>query len=71
MQWDGVAEVDDSFVSVLFPIGLLLVADAELFRLEAIVRWLDAADARLRHLPTPAPVPVPVLDKQRRVRAAR
>ena len=32
-------------------LGLLLVADAELFRLEAIVRWLDAADARLRHLP--------------------
>ena len=30
-------------------LGLLLVADAEIFRLEAIVRWLDAADARLRH----------------------
>ena len=26
-------------------IGLLLVADAELFRLDAVVRWLDAADA--------------------------
>ena len=25
-----------------------LVADAELFRLEAIVRWLDAADVRLK-----------------------
>jgi DNA-binding PadR family transcriptional regulator len=50
-------------------IGLLLVADAELFRLEAIVRWLDAADARLRHLPTPAPAPV--LDKRRRLRTAR
>jgi DNA-binding PadR family transcriptional regulator len=32
-----------------------LVADAELFRLEAIVRWLDAADVRLRHRPAPAP----------------
>ncbi|MGH3373361.1 MAG: PadR family transcriptional regulator [Actinoallomurus sp.] len=50
-------------------IGLLLVADAELFRLESIVRWLDAADARLRYLPAPAPAPVP--GKQRRVRAAR
>jgi DNA-binding PadR family transcriptional regulator len=50
-------------------IGLLLVADAELFRLEAIVRWLDAADARLRQLPTPAPVPAP--GEQRRARAAR
>ena len=30
--------------------SLALVADAELFRLEAIVRWLDATDARLRQL---------------------
>jgi DNA-binding PadR family transcriptional regulator len=34
---------------------LALVADAELFRLEAIVRWLDAADVRLKQQPTPAP----------------
>jgi len=52
-------------------IGLLLVADAELFRLEAIVRWLDAADARLRHRPVPAPAPAPVPGKQRRARTAR
>jgi DNA-binding PadR family transcriptional regulator len=39
--------------------ALALVADAELFRLEAIVRWLDAADVRLRQWPTPAPVAVP------------
>jgi hypothetical protein len=32
-------------------VPLALVADAELFRLEAIVRWLDAAEARLRQLP--------------------
>ena len=32
-------------------VALALVADAELFRLEAIVRWLDAADARLKQLP--------------------
>ena len=32
-------------------VPLALVADAELFRLEAIVRWLDAADVRLKHLP--------------------
>jgi len=31
-------------------VPLALVADAELFRLEAIVRWLDAADVRLKHL---------------------
>jgi hypothetical protein len=28
--------------------GLALVVDAELFRLEGVVRWLDAADARLQ-----------------------
>ena len=39
-------------------VPLALVADAELFRLEAIVRWLDAADVRLKQLPTPAQPPV-------------
>jgi DNA-binding PadR family transcriptional regulator len=34
--------------------ALGLVVDAELFRLEAIVRWLDAADVRLKQRPTPA-----------------
>jgi DNA-binding PadR family transcriptional regulator len=34
-------------------VGLGLVVDAELFRLEAVVRWLDAADARLRRLAVP------------------
>jgi hypothetical protein len=32
-------------------VALALVADAELFRLEGIVRWLDAADVRLKQLP--------------------
>jgi DNA-binding PadR family transcriptional regulator len=35
-------------------VGLALVADAELFRLEGIVRWLDAADTRLRLFPPPS-----------------
>ncbi len=42
-QWTRLkesAEEDD--------MGLLLVVDAELFRLEAVVRWLDTADARIR-----------------------
>jgi DNA-binding PadR family transcriptional regulator len=38
-------------------VPLVLVADAELFRLEAIVRWLDAADVRLRQLPSSPPAP--------------
>src|SRR5271169_1026111 len=29
-------------------LGLALVVDAELFRLDAVTRWLDAADTRLR-----------------------
>jgi DNA-binding PadR family transcriptional regulator len=38
-------------------VPLALVADAELFRLEAIVRWLDAADVRLKQRPSLAPAP--------------
>ena len=40
-------------------IGLALIADAELFRLEGIVRWLDAADARLKLHPAPDPASPP------------
>ena len=41
-QYTGIkAEAADTDV------GLGLVVDAELFRLEGVVRWLDAADARL------------------------
>ena len=38
-------------------LGLLLVADAELFRLEAAVRWVDTAEARLGRLPQPFTAP--------------
>ena len=40
-------------------IGLALVADAEMFRLDGIVRWLDAADARLKLHPAPDPADRP------------
>jgi DNA-binding PadR family transcriptional regulator len=39
-------------------VPLALVADAELFRLEGIVRWLDAADVRLKQLPSIPPAAV-------------
>jgi len=39
-------------------VALALVADAELFRLEGIVRWLDAADVRLKQRPPVAPAVV-------------
>ena len=44
-------------------LGLALVVDAELFRLDAVIRWLDAAEVRLERAaaepPRPASVPVP------------
>ena len=48
-------------------LGLALVVDAELFRLDAVIRWLDAADVRLARAaaepprPSPAPAAVPQL----------
>lgn len=49
-------------------LGLVLAVDAELFRLDSVVRWLDAVDARLKRAavdghvqPPSAPMP-----KQRR-----
>jgi DNA-binding PadR family transcriptional regulator len=44
-------------------LSLALAVDAELFRLDSVIRWLDAADARLRRTGTPqtpvAPSAVP------------
>src|SRR5437016_5752181 len=58
-------------------LGLALVADAEIFRLEAQVRWLDAADVRLKRFPvTPAgaaaaATPTPVTRRARRAAGVR
>jgi DNA-binding PadR family transcriptional regulator len=38
-------------------VSVALVVDAELFRLDSVMRWLDAADARLRRA-SPAHMPV-------------
>jgi DNA-binding PadR family transcriptional regulator len=46
--------------------ALVLVVDAELFRLDGVIRWLDTADARLKRATTEAlsaPAPAPVLPK--------
>ena len=40
-------------------VALALVVDAELFRIEAAVRWLDTADVRLRGAPAPAALAAP------------
>lgn len=36
-------------------VSLPLVVDAELFRLDSVARWLDAAESRLRRTAPPAP----------------
>jgi len=35
-------------------LGFALVVDAELFRLDSVIRWLDAAEGRLKRAGTPA-----------------
>jgi DNA-binding PadR family transcriptional regulator len=55
-------------------LGLALVVDAELFRLDAVVRWLDTADGRLKRAavsPPPQPAPAPLPRLRRRVGPAR
>jgi DNA-binding PadR family transcriptional regulator len=53
-------------------VGLLLVADAEIFRLDAFIRWLDAAEARIKRLPAAADVPAaPAWPRPRRRVGAR
>jgi DNA-binding PadR family transcriptional regulator len=55
-------------------IGLLLVADAEIYRLDSVIRWLDAADARIRRLPPPSErvaAPARPVATRRRVGARR
>jgi DNA-binding PadR family transcriptional regulator len=58
-------------------LGLALVVDAELFRLDSVIRWLDAADARIKRAaaappPVPAPAaPAPLPRLRRRVGTSR
>ena len=44
-----------------YDLGLALAVDAELFRLDAVVRWLDAADGRIKRAAVEPPRPAPVL----------
>lgn len=48
-------------------VSLALVVDAELFRLDSVVRWLDSADSRLRRStskPAPATTPTPATKRE-------
>jgi DNA-binding PadR family transcriptional regulator len=48
-------------------LGFALAVDAELFRLDSVMRWLDTADSRFRHAETGPPAPaVPAMPRPRR-----
>jgi DNA-binding PadR family transcriptional regulator len=51
-QWTRIKEVEAES-----DLGLALVVDAELFRLDAVIRWLDAADGRLKRAAADPPQP--------------
>jgi len=72
-QWTRLKEDEAGF-----DLSLALVVDAELFRLDSVIRWLDTADGRLKRAaadsraatpPGPGTRPVPVLLPARRRRA--
>jgi len=66
-QWTRLKEDEAEF-----DLGLALVVDAELFRLDSVIRWLDAADGRLKRAavetPEAAPWPLPRLRRRTGVR---
>ncbi len=66
-QWTRLKEDEAEF-----DLSFALVVDAELFRLDSVIRWLDAADGRLKRAaidpPAPAPSPLPKLRRRVGVR---
>jgi DNA-binding PadR family transcriptional regulator len=58
-----------------FDLNFALVVDAELFRLDSLIRWLDTADGRLKRAAaagdTPAPQPFPLPKARRKVGVKR
>jgi DNA-binding PadR family transcriptional regulator len=65
-QWTRLKE-DESRLDINFA----LVVDAELFRLDSLIRWLDTADGRLKRaaagVDAPAPQPFPLPKSRRKV----
>jgi DNA-binding PadR family transcriptional regulator len=51
-EWTRIKETEAEF-----DMSLALVVDAELFRLDAVVRWLDAADGRIKRGASPTTEP--------------
>jgi DNA-binding PadR family transcriptional regulator len=62
-QWTRLKEDEGHF-----DVSFALVVDAELFRLDSVVRWLDTADGRLKRAatepPPPAAFPMPKLRRR-------
>ena len=54
-QWTRIKEEEAPF-----DVGLALVVEYELFRLDAVIRWLDTADGRLKRAALDPAKPVPV-----------
>jgi DNA-binding PadR family transcriptional regulator len=52
-QWTRIKEDE-----ARYDLSLALVVDAELFRLDSVIRWLDSADARLKRASVEPPAPV-------------
>jgi hypothetical protein len=55
-----------------FDLNFALVVDAELFRLDSLIRWLDTADGRLKRAageiaPAAQPQPFPLPKARRKV----
>jgi DNA-binding PadR family transcriptional regulator len=65
-QWTRLKEDEAEF-----DIGLALVVDAELFRLDSVIRWLDSADGRLRRASIEPATTVPTTPLIRRRLASR
>src|ERR1700746_1136945 len=63
-QWTRIKEEEAEF-----DLNLALVVDAELFRLDAVIRWLDAADGRIKRaaLAPPPQIPAALPRLRRRV----
>ena len=61
-QWTRLKEGEAQF-----DLGFALVVDAELFRLDSVVRWLDTADSRFRRAETEPPAPAaPAMPRRQR-----
>ena len=65
-QWTRLKEDEADF-----DLGFALVVDAELFRLDSLVRWLDTADGRLKRVALEAPSAKPGPLIRRRLVARR